>query len=133
MGTPTTLRAPSPNELPQSLRPPCPRHLFRLVLYRGEKQKTSLPRIIHQRHQTPSPGTPWVPSPGDPLLFPMQRVTGEGQGEGAGAKHETSSRIIRARGVHGAPALMPSEGELFQKSDREAEPVAVWEGMVYTS
>ena len=23
------------------------------------------------------------PSPGDPLLFPMQRVTGEGQGEGA--------------------------------------------------
>ena len=41
----------------------------------------------------------WIPSPGDPLLFPMQRVTGEGQGEGAAARHEASSRIIRVKGV----------------------------------
>ena len=32
-----------------------------------------------------------IPSPGYPLLFPMQRVTGERQGEGAAASHETSA------------------------------------------
>ena len=37
----------------------------------------------------------FVPSPGDPLLFPMQRVTGEGQGEGAATTKETASRIMR--------------------------------------
>ena len=36
-----------------------------------------------------------IPSPGDPLLFPMQRVTGEGQDEGAAPTCEATSRIIQ--------------------------------------
>jgi len=43
----------------------------------------------------------WIPSPGDPLLFPMQRVTGEGQGEGAAPTCEATSRIIGTNSLSG--------------------------------
>jgi len=59
-----------------------------------------LARIIHESPQTPPPRTPWVPSPiegeGHTSGSPLPTV-GEGQGEGADARHEASSRIIRVK------------------------------------